>query len=317
MDVLSDAVLTMRTGRAHSARVRHPRSFGRRFPPVDAAGFHVVLQGTCWLVPAGGEPFAAGAGDVVFLPRGCGHGLAAGPDTPLVDGTAALTEIRPEPAGAPARDEMVLLCGAYFMERSRAHPLLDELPEIVHLPARGGRHPGLRAAVDLLDAELEQQRPGADAMLPALLDVLLLHVLRAWFAERPPAEGGWAAALNDQGIAAALRAMHGDPGRPWTVAELGARAGLSRSAFARRFAALVGMAPLAYLTWWRMALAARLLRDSDAPLATVARRVGYGSEFSFAHAFKREFGTAPGAFRRKDRVIPSAGVSPEPSSRKP
>jgi AraC-like DNA-binding protein len=314
VDVLSDAVLAMRTGSAHSARVRHPYSFGRRFPAVDAAGFHVVLQGNCWLVPERGEAVALGAGDVLFLPRGSAHGLAAAPDTPLLDHGVSLADLGAEdgPAG-----ETVLLCGAYLLERSRSHPLLAELPEVVHLPARGGRHPGLRGAVDLLDAELDRQRPGVDAMVPALLDVLLLQVLRAWFAEQSHRPDGWAAALHDPGIAAALRAVHGGPERSWTVSDMGAAAGMSRSAFARRFTALVGMAPLAYLTWWRMTLAARLLRDSDAPLAAVAHRVGYRSEFSFAHAFKREFGVAPGGFRRKERVSVSASVAPGSSSSSP
>lgn len=309
MDVLSDVVTAMRTGRPHSARVRHPASFGRRFPPVDGAGFHVVLQGSCWLFPVDGAPIPLGVGDVAFLPRGSSHGLADSRSTPLVDASASLAGLPPAgddgaPAGRHATNgpaaATVLLCGAYLLDRSRTHPLLADLPEVVHLPARVGRHPGLRAAVDLLGGELEQPRPGGDAMLPALLDVLLLHMLRAWFGERSAdgAATGWAAALRDPAVAAALRGIHGDPGRQWTVEELGRRAGLSRAAFARRFAALVGQPPLAYLTWWRMTLAARLLRDSDAPLAAIARRVGYTSEFAFAHAFKREYGSAPGGFRQ-------------------
>jgi AraC-like DNA-binding protein len=136
--------------------------------------------------------------------------------------------------------------------------------------------------------------------VPALLDTLLLYILRTWF-DRQPASGaatGWAAALNDRATTAALRAMHRDPARPWTVATLAAEAGLSRAPFARRFTALVGQPPLNYLTWWRMTLAARLLRESDAPLNAVAGRVGYGSEFAFANAFKRRYGTAPGRYRR-------------------
>jgi AraC-like DNA-binding protein len=311
MDVLSDAVAAMRTGRPHSARVQRPASFGRRFPPVEGAGFHVVLQGTCWLIPPAGEPIALGVGDVVFLPRGSGHGLADSPSTPLSE--ALVTPLVDVQLGHddesvpfdPGRSVgsgagMVMLCGAYLLDRSRSHPLLGELPDVVHLPARVGRHPALRAAVDLLGAELERARPGADGVVPALLDLLLLYILRAWFDEQSDHDtaSGWAAALHDPSVAAALRAIHGDPGRPWTVAELGAQAGLSRAAFARRFTTLVGRPPLAYLTWWRMTIAARLLHDSDALLGAVARQVGYTSEFAFAHAFKREYGSAPGGFRR-------------------
>ncbi|MEX5637861.1 AraC family transcriptional regulator [Parafrankia sp. FMc2] len=318
MDVLSDAVAVMRTGQPHSGRVHRPAPFGTRHPSVAAAGFHVVLQGSCWLFPPRGAPIALGVGDVAFLPYGAAHGLADSLSTPLVEASTSLTEIPPGqddnqndrqdgdgvPTGRHLTDgsaaATVMLCGAYLLDRSRAHPLLEDLPEVIHLPARVGHRPGLRAAVDLLAGELEQPRPGGDAMLPALLDVLLLHILRAWFDEQSAhgAVTGWAAALRDPAVAAGLCAIHGDPARPWTVAELASQAGLSRAAFARRFAALVGQPPQTYLTWWRMTLAARLLRDSDAPLATVARKTGYSSEFAFAHAFKREYGSAPGKFRR-------------------
>jgi AraC-like DNA-binding protein len=309
MDVLSDAVAAMRTGRPHSALVRRSASFGRRFPSAEGAGFHVVLQGACWLIPPDGEPIALGAGDVVFLPRGSGHGLADSPSTPLAEApVTSLAEVRPghDDESAPIDPSRsngagaIMLCGAYLLDRSRSHPLLGELPEVVHLPARVGRHSALRTAVDLLGVELERPRPGADGVVPALLDLLLLYILRTWFDEQSDHDtvSGWVAALHDPPVAAALRAIHGDPARQWTVEELGTRAGLSRAAFARRFTALVGQPPLAYLTWWRMTIAARLLHDSDAPLGAVARQVGYTSEFAFAHAFKREYGSAPGGFRR-------------------
>jgi AraC-like DNA-binding protein len=162
-----------------------------------------------------------------------------------------------------------------------------------------GRYPRLRAAIDLLGAELEQPSHGTDVIVPALLDTLLLYILRAWYGEQAHrGPSGWAAALADQSISVALRDTHDDPAHPWTVEQLARRAGLSRAAFARRFAQLVGRSPLAYLTWWRMTMAARALRDTDAPLAAVATRAGYTSEFAFAKAFKREFGIAPGGYRR-------------------
>jgi len=308
MDVLSDAITAVRAGRPHSTRMRRPGSFAGRFAPFDGAGFHVVLQGSCWLFPPAGQPIALRAGDVAFLPHGSAHGLAGGPTPPPPAAPASLTD----PSLALGVGDVELLCGAYLLDRSRAHPLLRELPDVIHLPLRVGRHTALRTAVELLGDELEQERPrpGGDAMLPALLDVLLLQILRTWFDERAAdgAATGWAAALRDPAVAAALRAIHGEPGRPWTVEELGARSGLSRAPFARRFATLVGRPPLAYLTWWRLTLAARLLRDGNAPLAAVARQVGYTSEFAFAHAFKREYGTPPGAFRQQARVPRSRGM---------
>ncbi|MFD0571360.1 helix-turn-helix transcriptional regulator [Kitasatospora gansuensis] len=134
--------------------------------------------------------------------------------------------------------------------------------------------------------------------------MLLLFVLRAWFDRPPPStQGGpalgWAAALGDPAISAALDAIHRTPEAPWTVETLATRGGLSRAAFAKRFSATVGRPPLGYLTWWRLTTAARLLRESDSPLGVVAERVGYGSEFAFANAFKREYGIAPGRYRRQ------------------
>ncbi|MFF2080155.1 AraC family transcriptional regulator [Kitasatospora sp. NPDC058162] len=311
MDVLSDVVAVARTGRPRSAHVRWHAPWGQEFAPVPgSAGFQVILRGSCWLLPPGAEPVRLGTGDVVFLPRGSGHTLADSPER-----LAAAPVCGPEDhelLGAYASDTVdrtggrgpatVLLCGAYRLDPSRAHPLLSTLPDVIHLPAQPGRHPELRSAVELLAAELESPRLGTDAAVPALLDTLLLYILRIWFAGRTTRAAdttGWAAALNDPAVTAALHAIHRDPAAPWTVAGLAAEAGLSRAHFARRFATLIGQPPLGYLTWWRMTTAARLLRTTDAPLRSIAAQVGYSSEFAFGNAFKRANGTAPGVYRRK------------------
>lgn len=314
MDVLSDVIAVMRAGQPHSARVQRHAPWGQRYSPVPGAGFQVILQGSCWLIPAAGEPIALSGGDVIFLPHGGAHGLADNPATPLDDhvcipGNGGEFEqryaARPTAPSSQSRTpaSTVTLCGAYQLDPARAHPLLTSLPEIVYLPARLGHRPELRAAVDLLGGELSQRRPGTDAIVPALLDTLLLYILRAWLDEQPDhsSAAGWAAALRDPVITAALEAIHRDPAVPWTVERLGAQAGLSRAAFARRFTAMTGQPPLGYLTWWRMTIAARTLRDSDVPLSTVAKQAGYGSEFAFAAAFKRQHGTAPGKYRRQSR----------------
>ncbi|MFG2298349.1 AraC family transcriptional regulator [Streptomyces sp. NPDC048603] len=309
MDVLSDVVAVTRTGRPRSAHVRWHAPWGQEFASVPgSAGFQVILQGSCWLLPPDAEPVRLLAGDVVFLPHGSGHTLADSPErlmtTPacglddheLYDAYASATVDRSGDRGPVT----VVLCGAYQLDPSRTHPLLLTLPDLIHLSAHSDRRPALRSAVELLAAELETPRLGTDAVIPALLDTLLLYMLRIWFDEQP-ARGdttGWAAALNDPPVTGALHAIHRDPAAPWTVAKLAAEAGLSRARFARRFAMLVGQPPLGYLTWWRMTTAARLLRTTDAPLRSIAAQVGYTSEFALAHAFKRTHGTAPGAYRR-------------------
>ncbi|WP_024803644.1 AraC family transcriptional regulator [Nocardia sp. BMG51109] len=300
MDVLSDAVAAMRLGTPHSSRTERRAPWGMRFTPQDGAGFHVLLQGSCLLIPVRGEPIRLEVGDVAFLPRELGHAIADGPDTPLaqVDSRALLdgSALPEDGAAAPSGPVTVLLCGAYRLDQTRTHPLLAELPDVVHLPARLGRHPSLRNAIELLGRELDTDAPGSSGAVAALLELLLLYLLRAWHLDRDGATG-WSAALRDPAVRAALQAVHRDPAAPWTVKSLGAQAGLSRSVFAHRFTSTVGVAPQAYLTWWRMTIAARLLRETDETLRVIAARSGYGSEYAFAKAFKREFGTAPGRFR--------------------
>ncbi|MGR8008586.1 AraC family transcriptional regulator [Streptomyces hypolithicus] len=315
MDILTEALSSMRTGLPTSVRTDGRAPWGLRLPPVAGAGFHVVLYGTCWLVPlddapAPVEPVALSPGDVVFLRDGRGHILADHPSTPAE--VEKIEQFRP---GSPIGTVTLggdgpltsLLCGNYHLDQGRPHPLVQQLPEIIHLRTRHGSHPELSAAVQLLGAELENPRIGSDGIVPTLIDSLLIYVLRAWLEDQPPAAArGWAAALGDSAVAPALAAIHDDPAAKWTVESLAERAGLSRAAFARRFGALVGEPPMAYLTRWRMTTAARLLRESDTPLTTVAARSGYGSEFAFAKAFKREYGLAPGGYRRQARQTRAA-----------
>jgi AraC-like DNA-binding protein len=269
MDVVSDVITVLRTGRPSSNRTSIDIRWQVPFDAYEGAGFHVLLRGNCSLLSDFGDPVRLGVGDVVLLPHGSAHQLAG-------DGTE-------------------LLCGKCRLDRSRSHPLLSELPEIIHLPATVGRHLELRAAIDLLGGEVEADRSGRDAVVSGLLDLLLVYMLRAWLEDNP--DTGWSLALTDPAVAGALHAIHDDPARPWTVPELAAAVGQSRATLARRFAALVGQPPMAYLTWWRMTRAAGLLRDSDAPLSAIARQVGYESQFAFSHAFKRLFGQSPNQYR--------------------
>lgn len=306
MDVVSDAISAVRIGRPSSDRVRISGRWCARFAPYEGAGFHVVLQGGCWLLPDGGAPVALAAGDAVLLPHGAGHVIADGPaDAEAVARAVPFEEavarrrgremdLGSGPGDGPGPVEM--LCGKYRLDRSRTHPLMAELPQVVHLPNRVGAHPELRSAIDLLGREMDERRPGACIAVPSLLDLLLVYMIRSWVvAEGTP--GTWPAVLGDPVASAALRALHSDPAAAWTTERLAAEAGVSRPTLARRFTSLVGRPPMAYLTWWRLNLAATLLRDSDDPLATVARRVGYATPYALSHAFNREFGTTPGRYR--------------------
>ncbi|MFC8228510.1 AraC family transcriptional regulator [Streptomyces sp. NPDC057287] len=298
MDVVSDAVSAIRVGRPSSNKVRVSGSWCSRLAPYDGAGFHVVLEGSCWLLPDGGAPVSLGAGDVVLLPHGTGHVIADSPaDAAAVDRATPfenwLTGHTPRrSADSPGTVEM--LCGKYRLDRVHMHPLMADMPAVVHLPNRVGARAELRAAVDLLGHELSTQGPGACLAVPGLLDLLLVYMIRSWAAE---GHGTWPSVLGDHVASAALRALHSDVAAPWTIDLLAAEAGVSRATLARRFTALVGRPPMAYLTWWRLTFAATLLRDTPDPLAAIARRVGYGTPYAFSHAFSREFGTTPGQYR--------------------
>jgi AraC-like DNA-binding protein len=297
VDVVADVVTAARAGSPTYGRTTGRAPWGLRFPGGLVANVHVVTAGACWLVPPGGEPVRLVAGDVALLPTGVPHDLVDEPGRRTVD----FTTLGPTTGGdlALGGDGPVttMLCGGYLLDRAVPHPLLAALPPVLHVPADRARGTGLAAAVELLAAEVDRSAPGAPTVVRSLVDLLVVYVLRTWLAAHRQCCGGWGAAVADPAVGTALALMHGDPGRGWSVPSLARAVGAPRATFSRRFTALTGQSPLAYLTAWRMAVAARLLRDGGEPLREVARQVGYESEFAFARAFKRVMGVAPGRYR--------------------
>lgn len=298
VDVLTDLLERARArgaGFSYST-VRGP--FGLAFDAVPGLAVHVVVEGEVQLWtddPA--EPLRLIGGDIVLVRGGLDHNLATSPDLPR----RALPEYMASARVSDRRFELgssgdasVFFCGAYLFEGDICTQLLALLPDTIRLrPAAGSP---LRTTLDLLAREMEQDLPGQQTLLDRLLDVALVQMLRDHFAAAEDTPG-WYRASGDPQLGPALRAVHADPAKPWTVESLAAEASLSRAAFARRFTAALGMAPLAYVTGWRMALAREQLRDSDDQIAAVASSLGYASEFSFAAAFKRHHGLAPGRWR--------------------
>ncbi|MFG1895801.1 AraC family transcriptional regulator [Micromonospora zamorensis] len=183
----------------------------------------------------------------------------------------------------------MLLTGTYTMRGEVSQRLLSALPPLLVVAGHSWDSP----LVPLLAAEIVKDDPGQEAVLDRLLDLLLIAALREWFA-RPAAKApGWYRAHSDPIVGRALQMLHNNPAQPWTVASLAAKTGVSRAALARRFTALVGEPPMSYLTEWRLALAADLLREPGATVGAVARHVGYGSSFALSTAFKRNRGVSP------------------------
>jgi AraC-like DNA-binding protein len=290
-DPLSDAVAALTTAPALSVHIRARAPWSLAFGGRQGFGFHVVVHGDCLLLSDNADPLPLHTGDVVLMPSGTVHTLADAPGTVPLDLLVNRRVARVSVGGDGA--ETVVVSGAYRIEQGRRHPLLATLPDVVHLPGR--HHQRLHAATELLSAEIETRAPGGDAVVAALVDALLIYILRAWHVGRST---GWTAAMADPAIGHTLHQMHSHPAEPWTVDRLATEVGLARATFLRRFTKLVGEPPLTYLTRWRMITAAHLLRTHHTPLAKIAHQIGYTSEFAFAKAFKREYGTAPGTYRR-------------------
>ncbi|MFI8528397.1 AraC family transcriptional regulator [Promicromonospora sukumoe] len=289
MDVLSSVISSVRVGRAESCSVKGSGAWGWRYPQLEGSGFHVVLHGGAWLITSEDPPRELKPGDVVLIPSGATHGLSHAPATLDALQPAVMTE---DPG--PGSFDTELLCGAYWLEHGPVHPYLRSLPEVLTVSPDYDRDPRLSVLADLLRADVADAGPGTRATRPALLDVMLTHILRQWLDVNQPA---WWPQVTDPGIDAALRAIHTDPHLPWTVDSLSQAAGMSRTTFINRFKALLDQPPMAYLTDWRLTRGAQLLRETDAPLAAVARRVGYSTEFAFSASFRRRYSVSPGRFR--------------------
>jgi AraC-like DNA-binding protein len=268
------------------------------FDQPGLRGVHLITEGAVDLVPPDGAAVPLAAGDLVILPRGDPHELCSVPrGAPPVSGfelAARTPGARLRAGGAGPRT--VVVCGA-FLVGEPDHPVLRGLPRVLRVPGADGRPADwLAPYLAALRAEAFDGGPGTELVQARLSDAMLARVLRhhGETVDRP----GWLTGLRDPYVAAALAAVHEDPARPWTLAGLAARVGLSRAAFAARFADRVGEPAMRYLLALRMQRARELLRDERATVGAVANRVGYRSEVAFAAAFKREVGTSPGAYRR-------------------
>lgn len=301
-DILSEAIGSVRIGRAQACRVRQSGSWGMRFPAFAGSGFHILLRGSGWLIPATGRPRALKAGDVVLTPFGAELGFSHAPgllkDLPLAAEVVSEGPHGPDPSSpdpsSPDPADVEFLCGAYWLDHGQVHPYLRALPELLVVSPGHDRALQLRLLADLLAVDVSDAPPGSGATRPALLDLLLTHALRQWLEQNHDVDRP---ETDDPAIAVALREIHTSLHKPWTVEQLGKTVGMSRTAFTKRFTAMVGKPPMTYLTGRRLSHGARLLRETKAPLATIARQVGYSTEFAFGAAFRREYGISPGRFR--------------------
>ncbi|MBB3052335.1 AraC-like DNA-binding protein [Prauserella isguenensis] len=318
MDALADLLAGVRARSAAFCRTVLEPPWALRIADGARLALVTTVRGHAWLVPDddrdGGEPGVSqpvriDEGQVAVVKGPAPYVVADEVSTPAsvvvgprnrlttMDGTDITEEFLRTSAGRESPDSSVIVSGTYSVTGDVGARLLAALPEVALVRAADITSPVL----DLLVAELAAARPGQHAVLDRLLDLALIETVRTWMGGQRGEAPGWFRAQGDPVVGEALRLMHDDSGAPWTVASLAARTGVSRAAFARRFAELVGSPPMSYLADWRITVAADLLRGTDDTADAIARTVGYANAFAFSAAFKRHRGISPREHRAGSR----------------
>jgi AraC-like DNA-binding protein len=298
-DMLSQVLtqVRLRGGAVYRAELGAP--WALRFP-AGAAHFYYVEQGAAWLQLDDQAPLSLQRGDLLMLPHRQHHTLSSGaqvaPEEIEAVGRAhfGITRhvLRAGSNGAACR----LIGGQFHFDGDAAAAVLSALPQVLHLPGHGAAAPPwLDAITRFLLQEAHGGGPGSALMVSRLVDLLVIRALRSW-AESQVRHPGWIAGLSELRLGRALRAIHAEPHRAWTVQALATLAGMSRSAFAERFTTAVGQAPLQYAQHWKLTLAHDMLAQGVL-VTQAAGRSGYASEAAFSRAFKSHFGYSPSTVR--------------------
>lgn len=265
--------------------------------------FHLVRRGSCWLAAPGAEPILLSEGDLALVPDGAPQILSSSaglaplplPQVLAVDGALTEGELRVGEGGGGVS----LLCGYCRFDEAIDHPITTGLPPLLVLRfSELGAEPWVAATLRLMLLETELNGQGAAAILARLVEIVLMQAVRRIALHEGGAPQGFIAALADASLARAIMALHRNPEQAWTIGGLAKLAGMSRARFAERFARIVGVPPIGYLTDWRLMRARALLAETKLGMEEIARRCGYRTLPSFTRRFKARFDVTPGAFRR-------------------
>lgn len=299
-DPLSEILTLVRARHILSGGFRAGGAWAIRFPVPAAAKFAAVLQGACWLTLEGLDwpPIRLETGDVILLNGRHALVMSSELDIEPTPSETVFADVEVDGiAKWNGADAFYNIGGHLELDETCANLLLDALPPLIHLRANAAGAATLQWMLHQLMAEMNTERPGTMLASFQLAQMMLVHILRGHLDAQGTTPPGWLQALRDKRISAVLRLMHGDPSRPWGLEDLARAAAMSRTNFALRFKELVGVAPLTYLTQWRMRLAVRALIEKDEPLSDLALSLGYTSESAFSNAFKRIVGIAPKRYR--------------------
>jgi AraC-like DNA-binding protein len=304
-DPLGEALHFLRMSGFFYCRSELSAPWGLTLPPLPGyMWFHAPTSGRVVVESRNADEQVLRPGDFALVPHGEGHALRSDGGAPA-PGILELEReqvsdryeiLRHGGGGAPT----TLICGAVRFDHPAARNLLEILPPAIHLEAGGSAQPEwMQATLRLIAAEARELRPGGEAVITRLADILVVQAIRSWLETDPAARTGWLGALQDRQVGRAIALIHREPARPWTVASLARELAMSRSAFAARFTDLVGEPVMHYVARWRMQVALGSLRDEGATVGELANRLGYRSEAAFARAFKRVIGFPPGSVRRR------------------
>jgi AraC-like DNA-binding protein len=273
-----------------------------RFPEMEKIKFSAIVKGTCWLCIDGqAVPVRAEAGDVFLLSAQQSFVLASDLEAVPIDAAHVFTSDAIKIAKLGDGDDCFQIGGFVRLDPVSGGLLADVLPALIRVRATSPQATVLHWLIDQLVREQTADLPGASLASAQLAQLMFVQIVRAHLETSGSLEAGLLRAISDPLLAPALRLMHSDPGHSWQLKELAQAAAMSRTTFAVRFKQAAGVAPLTYLTEWRMRLAERALREEDTPVADLARSLGYTSESAFSNAFKRVMGNAPRRYRSNVR----------------
>lgn len=306
VDLMSELLLGMRLRGIEYRRIEVAPPFGIDFEePAHRAHLHVVVAGTAFLRSAAGAIFTLPAGTAAFLPHGGRHQMLSELDrpcrdiaslthAPVCDGLCAISDCEGKP-GCP--DNTVIFSSTMEFDLGGMQRLVRLMPEVMVADTLSERHPEVLPILKAMESEVHGRRVGFAGILGRLADVLAAIIVRGWVECGCGGASGLVDALRDPRLAGAIAALHRNPGRNWTLADLAAETGSSRSVFAERFHAVTGVTPLRYVAELRMRLAMQWIGSEQMPIDMVAHRLGYASQAAFSRAFKRVTGHPPGLAR--------------------
>jgi AraC-like DNA-binding protein len=306
IDPLGEALHFLRMRSVFYCCLKLTEPWGLALPTIQSSlVFYAITNGHAWLQADNAEPQLLQAGDFALMAHGQAHQMTSAPeaetedffDLPRQQVSERFQTLTHGQGGAATH----LVCGAVRFDHPVAHHLVNSLPKIICIKDASSPHfERMQNILQFMAAEAITVRPGGEAVITRLADVLVIQAIRAWIDNDPAAQTGWLGALQDKQIGRALALVHRDPARAWTLDLLAAQVAMSRSSFAARFTQLTGVSAMHYVTRWRMQLALACLKEKEITLIDLATRFGYQSEAAFGRAFKRFMGFSPGAVRRTE-----------------